>query len=297
MVTPVTSTPPASGRSQGRISLARLAEIKRAGGKFSVLTCYDAAMARLMETAGVEVLLVGDTAAEVILGLSSTREVAVEFMLTLTAAVRRGAPTAVVMADLPYACRRDTSETAVRWARRFLDETGCDVVKVELTGGDAPLVEAMTAAGVPVVAHLGLLPQWIDPRTGYRAQGKDAASAEQLIADARRLEEAGARVLLLEAVADEVARHITLHTNLPVIGCVSGPHCDGTVVVLHDLLGLGGGHPPRGVQRYANLAEELKAVFARYVADVHAGRFPTEKDAIHMSPGEMGKLLGHIGEA
>lgn len=280
------------------LTLEDLRAFKRTGKKFSVLTCYDAAIARLMEQAGVEVLLVGDTAAEVVLGLPSTREISPEFLLALTAAVRRGAPHSFVMADLPFACRVEGDPNATaEWARRFQVETGSDAVKIEVTGRDVDVVEAATRRGVSVVAHLGLLPQHIDPQVGYRAQGRDAASAVQLISDARRLEEAGASMLLLEAVAGEVAAEITSQTALPVIGCVSGPGCDGTVVVLHDLLGLGMGHPPRGSKQYENLAAILTRIFTSYVEDVHAGRFPTQADVPHMKAGELEKLHAARGEA
>jgi len=192
-----------------RITNDSLRERKKAGRKFSVLTCYDAPTARLMEQAGVEVLLVGDTAGEVVLGLPSTREIPVDYLLTITAAVRRGAPRAYVMADLPYACRLHGEEELVRWARRFVDETGCDGVKVEVQAGEAPLIRAMAQLGVPVIAHLGLLPQYIDPTVGYRAQARDAAGALALMRTAREMEEAGAVGLLLEAVASEVAGRIT----------------------------------------------------------------------------------------
>jgi len=280
-----------------KITWADLGACKRAGRKFSVLTCYDASMARLMEQAGVEVLLVGDTAAEVILGFGSTREIEPEFLLMLTAAVGRGAPRTCLMADLPYACRAGGDQEAVRWARRFVDEAGADAVKIEVTAGEADLVESAVAAGVLVIAHIGLLPQRVDPRQGYRAQGKDAQSALKLIEEAKLLENAGAGGLLLEAVTTEVAQEITIHTSLPVIGCVAGPHCDGTVVVLHDLIGLEGGHAPRKVKQYANLSRPLSDAFAHYVQDIQAGRFPCEPEAIHMNPGELDKLLAHTSDA
>ncbi len=269
---------------------------KRAKRKFSVLTCYDAATARLMEAAGVEVLLVGDTAGEVVLGLPTTRQVPVEFQLELTRAVRRGAPASFVMGDLPYLCRQGGLDATVEWCRRFRDQADCDAVKIEVTGQDAELVAAVRQTGVPVVAHLGLLPQEIEDRSGYRAQGRDAVGAIRLIEDARLLERAGAELLLLEAVADEVAREITEGTQLPVIGCVAGPHCDGTVVVLHDMLAWGGGHPPRAVKQYANLSQVLSEAFARYVADVQTGRFPTEQDAIRMKPGEFEQLRAEMAK-
>jgi 3-methyl-2-oxobutanoate hydroxymethyltransferase len=279
----------------GRKTLDDFVRLKQARKKFSVLTCYDARTAAVMESAGVDILLVGDTAAEVVLGLDTTRDMPVEFLLVLTAAVRRGAPQSFVMADLPYGWRHGRLDEVTAWTRRFYEETGGDAVKVEVTGADAGLVAALRDAGVPVVAHLGLLPQSVDPREGYRARGRDAQSARQLIADARRVEAAGAAMLLLEAVASEVAREITVRTAVPVIGCAAGPHCDGTVVVLHDMIGWGGGHPPRGVRRYADLASVLGEAFSAYSDDIRAGRFPREEEAIHMKPGEYDKLMSLAG--
>ncbi len=263
---------------------------KDTGRKFSVLTCYDVAFARLMASAGVEMLLVGDTAGEVILGLPSTRGIEPAVLIALTAAVRRGAPNCFVLADLPYRARAGAIDETVGWCRRFRDETGCDAVKIEVTGEDAPLIEAVTQAGIPVVAHLGLLPQYVDPKEGYRAWGRDADSAHGLIEAAACLERAGAAMLLLEAVASPVAGIITARAEVPVIGCVSGPQCDGTVVVLHDLVHLGGGHPPRAVRHYADLAEVLGRAFRDYVADIQNGLFPRPQDAIAMRPGEFEKL-------
>jgi 3-methyl-2-oxobutanoate hydroxymethyltransferase len=284
-------------KSSPRVTLETLRECKREGRKFPVLTCYDAPTARIMDAAGVDVLLVGDTAAEVVLGLPSTRLVRPEYMLDITAAVRRGAPEAFVMADLPYACRADNdAAVALEWARRFMGETGSDAVKSEVTSEHLPMVEAMAGAGVPVVAHIGLLPQMLGPEEAYSGRGKDAESARALIEAARRLEEAGAAALLLEAVASEVAREITRHTELPVIGCVAGPHCDGTVVVLHDMIGWGGGHPPRMVNQYEELSGVLGRAFRAYVEDIRAGRFPSERQAIHMRPGEFERLTALTGE-
>ncbi len=277
--------------SGARISLDRLRERKRAGNKFSVLTCYDARTAAIMEAAGVDVLLVGDTAAEVILGLQTTRGIPPEFLLALTAAVRLGAPQTFVLADLPYGWRQGEIATVTEWTRRFYGETSSDAVKVEVTGEDAALIESMRDADIPVVAHLGLLPQNIEPGEAYRARARDAASAMQLIEDARRMQNAGASMLLLEAVAGEVAREITIHSSVPVIGCCAGPHCDGAVVVLHDMIGWGGGHKPRSVKQYADLSSVFREAFEAYVEDIRASRFPREEDAIHMKTGEFDKLM------
>ncbi len=273
-----------------KITLAGLRALKQRGEKFSVLTCYDAATARLMETAGVEILLVGDTAAEVVLGLPGTRDISPEFLLTLTAAVRRGAPNVMLMGDLPYRCRCGGVEETVCWGRRFIDEAGCDCLKVEVGRDHVPLVEAMTAARISVVAHLGLLPQMIEPGESYGARGRTAEAAGELIEQAALFEAAGAAMLLLEAVPSEVAHEIAGRTALPVIGCVGGPHCDGTVVVLHDMLAWGGGHPPRMVRQYARIGEVFVRAFSNYVEDIHAGAFPSEAESIHMKPGELEKL-------
>lgn len=174
--------------------------------------------------------------------------------------------------------------------------TGCDSVKVEVKPDETDMIRAISAAGVPVIAHLGLLPQMIDPATGYKAKGRDAAGAAELIRSARQMEAAGASALLLEAVASEVAARIAAGTELPVIGCVAGPGCDGTVVVLHDMLAWGGGHPPRAVKQYAHLGEVLSGAFAAYVADIHAGLFPAVEHSITMHPGEGDKLVAALGE-
>lgn len=276
--------------------LARLQARKQAGGKFSALTCYDAPTATIMQQAGVDVLLVGDTAGEVVLGLSSTRDVSPQYMLEITAAVRRGAPTGCVMADLPYACRIGTEDQTVEWCRRFMLETGCDAVKIEVTADDLALVGRIVAAGVPVVPHLGLRPQAVTSPSGYRIQARDAAAAHALIAACESMQQAGACMLLLEAVASEVAGFITRQSPVPVIGCLSGPLCDATVVVLHDMLGVSVGHPPSARTQYLELQTLLLDAFRRYHEDVRAGRFPHVADAPAMRPGEWDRLRALLGE-
>jgi 3-methyl-2-oxobutanoate hydroxymethyltransferase len=167
---------------------------------------------------------------------------------------------------------------------------------VEVKADEAGLIRAINGAGVPVIAHLGLLPQLLDPATGYKAQARDAAGAARLIRSAREMEAAGASALLLEAVASETAARIAAGTELPVIGCVAGPGCDGTVVVLHDMLAWGGGHPPRAVRQYADLETVLSRAFAAYVQDIHAGRFPAAEHSISMHAGEAEKLAAELGD-
>lgn len=200
------------------------------------------------------------------------------------------------MADLPYRCRSGDHGTTIAWTRRFRDDTGADAVKLEVTAEHLPLVERLAAENLPIVAHLGLLPQMIDPATGYKARGRRAEEATRLLEDAVRMESAGAAMLLLEAVATEVAAEITARVTVPVIGCVAGPHCDGTVVVLHDMIGIDGGHPPRMVKRYGEMGAALRDAFAAYAADIRAGRFPTDEHSIHMAPGERDRWLTPAGK-
>ena len=255
-----------------------------------MLTCYDYSTARVMEEAGVESLLVGDTYAEVCLGHSTTLPVTMEHMVTLAEAVRRGAPSAYLVGDMPFLSYQVSPEDAIRNAGLFMAKAGCDCVKVEVDRRLVKTVEAMVTATIPVMAHLGLKPQSIRAIGGYKAQGKRAADALRIVEDAKMMEDAGAIALLLEAVPAELARVITESTALPVIGCVSGPYCDGQVVVLHDMLGYGGGHPPRSVKQYARLYEQLVGAFRAYVSDVREGTFPTVADSITMDPKELEDL-------
>ena len=282
--------------SRGKITIDTLRVRKRESQKISMLTCYDYSTARLMEEAQVDSLLVGDTYAEVCLGHPTTLPATMEHMVTLAEAVRRGAPSVYLVGDMPYLSYQVCPEEAIRNAGLFMAKAGCDGVKVEVDRRLVKTVEAMATATIPVMAHLGLKPQSIQTIGGYKAQGKHAADALRLIEDAKMMEEAGAIALLLEAVPMEVARIITEATDLPVIGCVSGPFCDGQVVVLHDMLGYGGGHPPRSVRQYARLYEQLVEAFRAYAADVAEGRFPTPDISIGMNPTQLAKLQSILQE-
>jgi 3-methyl-2-oxobutanoate hydroxymethyltransferase len=221
-----------------------------------------------------------------------------DFMIEVAAAVRRGAPDGFVIGDMPYASGYHESPAAgVAAARRFIDEAGCDIVKVEMNRGQLPVLEALCRAGIPVMPHIGLRPQRLAESGGYKAQAKDADSALALMEEARLMEENGASMLLLEAVAAEVSAEICSRTKLPVIGCVAGPACDGTVVVLHDMLGWGGGHPPRSVKRYAEIRAVLASAFAAYAADVRAGRFPAPENSIRMAKGQYEALRARLDAA
>ena len=276
--------------SGNKITISTLRTRKREGRKISMLTCYDYATAHLMEEAGIDSLLVGDTYAEVCLGHATTLPMTMDHIVTLAEAVRRGAPSAYLVGDMPYLSYQVCPEAAIRNAGRFMAEAGCDCVKVEVDRRLVKTVEAMATATIPVMAHLGLKPQSIQTIGGYKVQGKTAADARRLIEDAKMMEGAGAIALLLEAVPTEVAAIITESTELPVIGIVSGPHCDGQVVVLHDMLGYGGGHPPRSVKQYAKLHDVLVGAFRAFAQDVSEGAFPTDQHSVAMDPAECQEL-------
>lgn len=273
-----------------KITLSTLRQRKAEGRKIAMLTCYDYPTARLMVEAGIEALLVGDTYAEVCLGHPSTLPASLDMMITVSAAVRRGAPDAFLLGDMPYLSYQVSHADAIRNAGRFMAEAGCDAVKIEVDRRLLDVVQALTRATIPVCAHLGLKPQSVHQTGGYKGQAKTAEAALGLIEDARMMEEAGASLLLLEAVPTEVARIITRRTELPVIGCVAGPDCDGTVVVLHDMLGYQAGHPPRSVKTYADLHATLTKAFAAYGADVQSGDFPNAAHSVRMDDDELRNL-------
>jgi 3-methyl-2-oxobutanoate hydroxymethyltransferase len=273
-----------------KITIGTLRARKREGRKISMLTCYDFSTAVLMEEAQLDSLLVGDTYAEVCLGHSSTLPATMDHMVVVAEAVRRGAPTAYLVGDMPYLSYQVCPEEAIRNAGRFMAQAGCDCVKVEVDRRLLETVRAMAAASIPVMAHLGLKPQSIASIGGYRVQGKQATDAVRIVEDAKMMEEAGAVALLLEAVPMELAAEITKAADVPVIGCVSGPLCDGQVVVLHDMLGYGVGHPPRSVKAYAQLHDQLLGAFRAYAEDVAEGAFPVAQESASMDPAQLEEL-------
>jgi 3-methyl-2-oxobutanoate hydroxymethyltransferase len=267
-----------------RISIGTLQNRKRDGQKISMVTCYDYSTARIMEEAGIDSLLVGDTYAEVCLGHSSTLPMRLDHLVTIAEAVRRGAPNAYIVGDMPYLTYQVCPEEAIRNAGRFLAEAGCDCIKIEVDRRLVQTVKAMSAATIPVMAHLGLKPQSIHTVGSYKVQGKSADAALELVEDAQMMESAGAIALLLEAVPSEVAKIVTVRASIPVIGIVAGPHVDGQVVVFHDMIGYGGGHPPRSVKRYANLHGVMLQAFKDFVSDVTNGVFPAPENSVAMDP-------------
>jgi 3-methyl-2-oxobutanoate hydroxymethyltransferase len=257
-----------------RVRIAHLKDRKERREKFAVLTAYDATMARLLERAGVDVLLVGDSVAMTVLGYDSTLPVTLEVMIHHTAAVVRGSGRALVIADMPFLTYQVSVSEAVRNAGRLLKEAGAAAVKVEGGRSTTDVVRRLVDVGIPVMGHLGVLPQSVHQLSGYRQRGRDAQEAEMIFTDALALQDAGAFAVVLESIPAELAGKITAELDVPTIGIGAGPDCDGQVLVSSDMLGLYDQAVPPFVKRYANLAETVTAAARAYVDDVRQGRFP-----------------------
>jgi 3-methyl-2-oxobutanoate hydroxymethyltransferase len=265
--------------SQHKVRVPDLAARKRRGEKIAMLTAYDATMARLLDLAGVDVLLVGDSVGMVVLGHDTTIPVTLDAMVHHTAAVTRGASRALVVADMPFLSYQTSVEDAVRNAGRLIQEGGAAAVKLE---GGLPALDAvkrLVDVGIPVMGHLGLQPQSVHALGGFVRQATSPAAADTLMADARALENAGAFAVVLESVPADVASGVTASLGIPTIGIGAGPDCDGQVLVSHDMLGLVTGPVPPFVRQYADLARTVDAATRAYIDDVHAGRFPGVKTA------------------
>jgi 3-methyl-2-oxobutanoate hydroxymethyltransferase len=262
--------------------------MKQRGDKIVMVTAYDSPGARFAEDAGIDVILVGDTAAMVVLGHEGTTvPVTVDEMLFLTRTVSRQAHRPIVVGDLPFGSYQVSDEDAARTAIRFVKEGGADVVKLEGAGPMVSRVRAIVETGIPVMGHVGLTPQSATMLGGFKTQGKTAAAARQLVSDAHALEGAGCMSIVLEAIPAPVAARITRELSIPTIGIGAGPDCDGQVLVYHDLLGLTEGHLPRFVKRYASLSREIRDALEAYAAEVRSGAFPGEEHAYSMSEDEL----------
>lgn len=264
-------------------------EAKRAGRKISVITAYDYSMAVLCDGAGVDIMLVGDSAGMVMLGYDSTVPVTMEQMCLFTEAVNRGRKNAMIVSDLPFMSYQASIEDAIANSGRLV-RAGCDAVKLEGGGAMAETVRRIVDVGIPVMGHIGLQPQTTVLADGYRVQARTAAAARGLMRDAKRLEEAGAFCIVLEMVGQEAARAISESVSIPTIGIGAGRYCDGQVLVCHDLLGMYDGLRPKFVKRYADISDIVTRAVKSYVDDVSAGRFPTEENSFSMEPGEAQKI-------
>ncbi len=254
--------------------------------KISCLTAYDHPTARLLDEAGVDVLLVGDSVGMAVLGYDSTLPVTLEDILHHTRAVRRGTKRALLVADMPYGSFHVSIEESIRNAMRLVKEGGAEAVKVE--GGERriELIAKLVEAEIPVMGHIGLTPQSFNALGGFSVQGKTADAARQVERDARAVEAAGAFSVVLESMPRELAARITEKLNIPTIGIGAGSDCDGQIIVFHDLVGLTQGHKPKFVRQYANLGAEVSSAVAAYCEDVRQGSFPSDAESYH-SPAEV----------
>ncbi len=260
------------------LTIPDLRDQKRAGRKLTVLTCYDAAFARLLDGV-VDLLLVGDSLNQVIAGHETTLSATLDQMIYHAAAVRRGSRRALVFVDLPFLTYQVTVAEALRNAGRVMQETGAHGVKLEGGEGMAETVRSMVRAGIPVMGHLGLTPQSVHQLGGYRVQGRDPAAADRLRSDAKFLEDAGACALVLELVPSALAADVSRSLEIPTIGIGAGPGCDGQVLVLHDMLGLNPDFNPKFLKKYADLAATVRGAAQAYADEVRAGRFPGKEQS------------------
>jgi 3-methyl-2-oxobutanoate hydroxymethyltransferase len=252
-------------------------KLKEEGKRIAVITAYDYPTAYAADSAGVDAILVGDSLGPVALGYQNTLPVTMEMMLHHTAAVRRAVKSAFLIADMPFLSYQISPEEAVRNAGRFVQEAGAEAVKIEGAHDVLPAIERILGAGIPVLGHIGLLPQSIHRRGGYRVRGKDAEDAERLLAEAQLLESVGVFAIVLEAVIPSVAAKITAELKIPTIGIGAGPNCDGQVLVFSDVVGLTIGPVPKFAKQYGNVFQIMKDCVEKYVEEVRSASFPDEK--------------------
>jgi len=290
--TPAPGTP-----APGKLPLTEVAELKRRGQPIVMVTAYDAPSGRLADAAGIDIVLVGDSAAMTVLGHDSTVPATMDEMIMLTRAVTRGARRPLVVADMPFGSFQISDASALEHAIRFVKEAGADAVKVEGGGPTVSRVQALVGAGIPVMGHIGLTPQSATMLGGFKAQGRTAEKARRLVEDALALEAAGCFSLVLEAVPAPVAARVTEHLEIPTIGIGAGAGCDGQVLVYHDLLGLYDGASPRFVKQYADLAAETRRALETYAAEVRSGAFPEERHTYSMPEEELREFERTLEEA
>lgn len=275
---------------RSKVTIAELVSKKQRGEKITVLTAYDFAMAGLVDQAGTDVILVGDSLGMVVLGYDSTTPVTMDEMIHHCKAVRRGTRYAFLLGDMPFMSYNISKEEAIRNAGRFVKEAGCDGVKLEGGLEMAETVKAITDAGIPVCAHIGLTPQTATKLSGFKVQGRDAAGARTLIDSAMALDEAGAFMIVFECIPDVIAGEITRSVSMPTIGIGAGPDCDGQVLVTNDLLGLYEKFLPKFVKQYINLAPSIKDALGAYIREVKNGDFPAPEHCFSIAKSELDKI-------
>ena len=292
------SSPPRPDRpeppARRPVTLTKLAEMRALGEPIVMVTAYDHPSARAAEAAGVDVVLVGDSAANNVLGYADTVPVTVEELLMLAAAVRRGLSAPLLIGDLPFGSYEASDEQAISTAHRFVKEAGCDAVKLEGGGQSAQRARAIVRAGVPVMGHVGLTPQTATALGGYRAQGRTAERARAVLDDAVALQEAGCFSIVFEAIPADVTEAIMPYMEVPVIGIGAGAATDGQVLVLHDLLGINDGFQPKFVKRYADVRSAMVRGLEAYAADVRTRAFPGAEHTYGIAPEEMERLRAQL---
>jgi 3-methyl-2-oxobutanoate hydroxymethyltransferase len=279
---------PASDRAKVTAPALRA---RKGGDPIVAITAYDYPSARLSDEAGVDLILVGDSVANVVLGYESTIPVTLDEMVLVSRAVRRGVQHALVVGDLPFGSYHESPEQAVRSAVRFVKEGGAEAVKLEGGRKRSDVVRRIVDAEIPVLGHVGLTPQSVHALGGYRVQGKTVEAARALVEDAEALEAAGVFAIVLEAVPAEIARLVTRRVSIPTIGIGAGVHCDGQILVYTDLVGLSFGHTPKFVRRYGDAGEVISDAIGRYAADVRTRAFPTEAESYAVSESVSDQLL------
>jgi 3-methyl-2-oxobutanoate hydroxymethyltransferase len=278
------------GPGRAPVTVPRLAEMKAEAEPIVMVTAYDHPSALVAEQAGVDVVLVGDTAAMVVLGYDSTVPVTMDEMLVLARAVRRGLSTPLMIGDLPFGSYEASNELAVTNAQRFVKEAGCDAVKLERGGQSVDRARAIIRAGIPVMGHVGLTPQTASALGGFKAQGKTADAAAKLAEEALALQSVGCFSIVFEAIPNELTDLIMEHMEIPVIGIGAGPSTDGQVLVYHDLLGINDAFKPKFVKRYAELRQTMVDAVTDYAEDVRTRAFPGPEHAYGVAPEEMERL-------
>lgn len=276
--------------SVSKVTTVKLKAMKQRGEKITVLTAYDYSTAKMLDQAGIDVLLVGDSLGMVILGYDSTIPVTMEDMIIHTRAVSRGTNKALVVADMPFLSYHVSIAESVKNAGRFLQEAGANAVKLEGGREIAQTVEAINAAGIPVMGHLGLTPQSVNKLGGYRVQGRDEAAARIIMNNALALQDAGVFAIVLECIPAPLAKMVTERLEVPTIGIGAGINCDGQVLVIHDLLGLYSDITPKFVKRYASLNTEIAEAVNKYKTEVKGNKFPGPEHSFEMDEGEIPKL-------
>ncbi len=272
------------------VTIASLVEAKQQGRKTAAVSCYDYTTARLVAAGGAEMILVGDSAAQIMLGHDSTLPATMDFMVAITAAVRRAAPNVCLAADMPFLSYQVSIPDAITNAGRFVKEAGAQLIKIEATAAQLGVIKAVSDAGMAVMAHIGIRPQSITKSGRLRAEGTTADVAYDLIALAEAMAGAGACAILLEGTAREVAKIITQRLSVPVIGCGSGPDCDAQILIVSDILGLSHGPVPKFSKSYADVASITTQGITSYVKEVHTEYFPDDKHCYHMKEGHLESL-------